>query len=186
MFGILGLDPFGLVHALLGVAALILGLALLLRRKGTRVHRRIGQGYVLSMLLLNITALMIYDLYAGFGPFHVAAVISLATVGAGFIPVYLRRPRASWLQLHAIFMCWSYVGLLAAFVSEVAVRVPGVGLGFAVVAATMVVVAGGAVLIHTQVPRILMAFGAGGLTGAAPVGSAGNEGLIRRDVVRRG
>ena len=40
--------------------------------------------YVLSMLLLNITALMIYDLYGRFGPFHVASVISLATIGAGF------------------------------------------------------------------------------------------------------
>lgn len=144
------------------------------RRKGTRVHRRIGRGYVLSMLLLNITAMMIYDLYGRFGPFHVASVISLATVGAGYVPVYLRRPRAAWIQLHATFMCWSYVGLLAAFVSEVAVRVPGVGFGYAVVAATVVIVVGGAVLIHTRVPRILVAFTTGGLTGAAPVGTAGN------------
>src|SRR5919108_5806657 len=135
MFGIRGLDAFGLVHALFGVAALTLGLTLLLRRKGTRAHRRIGQGYVLSMVLLNTTALMIYDLYGRFGPFHVAALVSLATIGAGFIPVYLRRPPAAWMQLHATFMCWSYVGLLAAFVSEVAVRVPGIGFGTAVVAA---------------------------------------------------
>jgi uncharacterized membrane protein len=175
MFGIRGLDPFGLVHAAFGVGALILGLSLLLRRKGTRVHRRIGQAYVLSMVLLNATALMIYDLYGRFGPFHVASVISLATLGAGFVPVYLRRPRAGWLQQHAIFMCWSYVGLMAAFVSEVAVRVPGVGFGFAVVAATVIVVAGGALFIHTRVPRILAAFTVGGLTGAAPVGAAGNE-----------
>ena len=157
MFGIRGLDPFGLVHALLGVAALILGLAVLLRRKGTRVHRQIGQGYVLSMLLLNATALMIYDIHGRFGPFHVASALSLATVGAGFVPVYLRRPRRAWMLRHATFMCWSYVGLLAAFVSEVAVRVPGVGFGSAVIAATRVVVAGGAVLIHTRVPRILAA-----------------------------
>ena len=91
MFGIRGLDPFGLVHALLGVAALILGLAVLLRRKGTRGHRRLGQAYVLTMALLNVTALMIYDLYGRFGPFHVASLISLATVGGGFVPVYLRR-----------------------------------------------------------------------------------------------
>jgi uncharacterized membrane protein len=159
MFGIRGLDPFGLVHTLLGVGALILGLAVLLRRKGTHVHRRIGQGYVVSMLLLNVTALMIYDLYGRFGPFHVASVISLATVSAGFVPVYLRRPRAAWMQLHATFMCWSYVGLLAAFVSEVAVRVPGIGFGSAVIVTTVLVVAGGAILIHTRVPRILVAFG---------------------------
>jgi hypothetical protein len=109
------------------------------------------------MVLLNATALMIYDLYGRFGPFHVASVISLATVGAGFVPVYLRRPQAGWMQLHATFMCWSYVGLLAAFVSEVAVRVPGVGFGPAVIAATVLVGVGGAILIHTRVPRILMA-----------------------------
>jgi uncharacterized membrane protein len=158
MFGVRGLDPFGLVHALLGVAALLLGLALLLRRKGTRAHRRIGRAYVLSMLSLNITAFMIYDLYGRFGPFHVASVISLATVAGGFVPVHLRRPPAAWLQLHAHFMCWSYVGLLAAFVSEVAVRTPGVGFGSAVIAATMVVIAGGAILVRTRVPRILAAF----------------------------
>ena len=157
MFGIRGLDSFGLVHALWGIAALILGLAVLLRRKGTQAHRRIGQAYVLSMLLLNATALMIYDLQGRFGPFHVASVISLATVGAGFVPVYLRRPRAAWMQLHATFMCWSYVGLLAAFISEVAVRVPGIGFGAAVIASTVVVVVGGAILIHTRVPRIVMA-----------------------------
>jgi uncharacterized membrane protein len=158
MFGIRGLDPLGLIHTLLGIAALLLGLAVLLRRKGTRVHRRTGQAYVLSMILLNATALMIYDLYGRFGPFHVASAISLATVGAGFVPVYLRRPPSSWMQLHATFMCWSYVGLLAAFVSEVAVRVPGVGFGSAVIVATVLVVAGGTVLIHTQVPRIVAAF----------------------------
>jgi len=109
------------------------------------------------MLLLNATALMIYDLQGRFGPFHVASVISLATVGAGFVPVYLRRPRAAWMQLHATFMCWSYVGLLAAFISEVAVRVPGIGFGAAVIASTVVVVIAGAILIHTRVPRIVMA-----------------------------
>ena len=83
MFGIRGLDAFGLVHSLLGVAALLLGLAVLLRRKGTPVHRRIGQAYVVSMLFLNVTALMIYDLSGRFGPFHIASLISLITVGAG-------------------------------------------------------------------------------------------------------
>jgi uncharacterized membrane protein len=163
MFGIRGLDAFGLVHALLGVAGLLLGLLVLLRRKGTGVHRRIGQGYVVSMLLLNATALMIYDLYGRLGPFHVASVISVATLGAGFVPVYFRRPQATWMQLHATFMCWSYVGLVAAFVSEIATRVPGVGFGVAVIAATVVIVAGGAFLIHTRVPRILVAFATGRL-----------------------
>jgi hypothetical protein len=127
------------------------------------------------MVLLNATALMIYDLYGGFGPFHVASTISLATVGGGFVPVYLRRPRGAWIHLHAWFMCWSYVGLLAAFVSEVAVRVPGLGFGYAVIVATAVVVAGGAVLTYRRVPRMVVTIVTGGLAGTAPVGAAGKE-----------
>jgi hypothetical protein len=71
-------------------------------------------------------------------------------------------------------MCWSYVGLVAAFVSEVAVRVPGVGFGYPVIVATAVVVAGGGVLIYWRVPRILVTVVTGGLTDE-PVGAAGKE-----------
>ena len=156
MFGIPGLDTFGLVHALIGVAALLLGLVVVLQRKGTRAHRRIGQAYVVSMVLLNATALMIYDLYGRFGPFHVAAAISLATVGAGFVPVYRRRPQTTWMSLHAMFMGWSYVGLVAAFISEIATHMPGVRFGTGVAVATFLAVAGGAIVIHTRVPKIVL------------------------------
>jgi hypothetical protein len=92
MFGIPGLDAFGLVHALIGVAALLLGLAVVLRRKGTRAHRRIGRAYVVSLVLLNATALM-----------------------------------------------------------------PGVRFGTGVTVATALAVAGGAIVIHTRVPKIVSA-----------------------------
>ena len=82
-------------------------------------------------------------------------------------------------------MCWSYVGLVAAFVSEVAVRVPGVGFGYVVVVATAVVVAGGAVLIYRRVPRLVVTVVTGGLTGTTPVGAAGKEKLIRHSIVWR-
>jgi len=157
VFGIQGLGAFGFVHSILGVAALLFGLVVVLRRKGTPAHRRIGQAYLSSMLLLNVTALMIYDLYGRFGPFHIAAAISLATIGAGFVPVYLRRPRVAWMPVHGTFMGWSYVGLLAAFISEIATRVPGVRFGTGVTVTTVLVVAGGAILIHTRVPKIVSA-----------------------------
>ena len=107
------------------------------------------------MLLLNATSFLIYDLYGRFGPFHVAAVISMATTAAGFAPAHFRRPRASWMSLHAIFMGWSYVGLLAAFIAEIATRVPGVSFGPGVIGATALAMAGGAILIHTRVPKIV-------------------------------
>lgn len=155
MFGIRGLDALGLVHTLLGVLALLFGLAVVVRRKGTRPHRRLGRAYFASMLLLTATAFMIYDLYGRFGPFHIAAVVSMATTIAGFLPVYLRRPPKTWMALHAIFMGWSYVGLLAAFIAEIATRVPGVSFGPGVIGATALAMAGGAILIHTRVPKIV-------------------------------
>jgi uncharacterized membrane protein len=156
MFGIRGLDSFGFVHALIGIAALLFGLAVLLAAKGTRQHRKLGYAYVASMLALNVTALMIYDLYGRFGPFHVLALISLATLIAGFVPAYRRRPLHDWVEIHAITLSWSYVGLVAAFFSEIIVRIPRAPFWPAIGVATALTMIGGAVLIHTRVPRIVL------------------------------
>jgi uncharacterized membrane protein len=154
MFGIRGLDAFGLVHAVLGLGAVLLGLLVLAMPKGTRLHRSIGRAYAAAMLLLNGTGLMIYDLSGVFGPFHIAALISLATIAGGLVPAFLQRPREHWVAMHGTFMAWSFVGLLAALISEIATRVPGVRFGLGATVATVIVVAGGALLIHTRVPRI--------------------------------
>jgi len=153
MFGIHGLDGFGLVHALIGLLALLLGLAVITLAKGTQLHRKVGFAYVTAMAALNLTALWIFDLTGRFGPFHVAAVISLVTIIVGWLPVAYRRPR-EWMVLHGIVMGWAYVGLVAAFLAEIAVRVPGVGFSWGVIIATAIAIVGGALLIHTRVPAI--------------------------------
>ncbi len=158
MLGVPGLNPFGLFHALCGVAALLLGLAVVIGAKGTARHRTFGYGYVLAMFLLNATALMIYDLFDGFGPFHVASMVSLATLVAGFAPAFQKRPPGAWIGRHAIFMCWSYVGLVAAFLAEIAVRVPGAGVAPAAIGGTVVAVVVGGLIIHSRVPRIVARF----------------------------
>jgi hypothetical protein len=65
------------------------------------------------------------------------------------------------MRLHATLMCWSYVGLFAAFVSEIATRVPRAPFGWSVVAATVAVVMVGAVLINGRVPTIVRALQTG-------------------------
>ena len=154
MLGIRGLDAFGALHAFLGLLALVCGAGVLLQAKGTGTHRRVGSVYVAAMTLLNLTGLFIYDLYGHFGPFHVAAIVSLATVAAGYLALYLRRPRATWMEVHAIFFCWSYVGLWGAFMSEVVVRVPGVPFNRGALGGTVAAVVIGAILIHTRVPML--------------------------------
>lgn len=165
MLGIAGLDALGLIHGILGLVSVALGTAMILRRKGGRAHRRIGVAYVACMVALNVTALLIYDLFGRFGPFHWLALLSLGTTMAGFVPAWLRRPLrraacaqgkpAGWLEMHARFMSWSYAGLMAAFASEIGARVPGVPFVHGVVWPTVFVIGIAAVMIHRRVPELI-------------------------------
>src|SRR6476661_2846417 len=81
----------GWTHTFAAITALVSGAGVLLTRKGTRRHRQLGWIYVVSMLLLNATALMIYRLFGRFGPFHVGAVFSLVTVIMGTLAALRAR-----------------------------------------------------------------------------------------------
>lgn len=151
---------FGIVHLVLAIAALVLGAAMFAREKGGSRHRSLGYLYSLALLLVNLSALSVYADSSGFGPFHVLALISLATLAGGFVPALLRRPGGAWLDLHAYFMCWSYVGLVAAGVAQMSTMLAGPGR-LMVVAPAAIVVLAGALLIHGRVPRILSRFRGG-------------------------
>jgi uncharacterized membrane protein len=161
------MNPLGWAHTVAALVALGSGAAVLLAAKGTMRHRRLGWTYAASMLALNVSALFVYRLFGGVGPFHVAAVASLVTVVFGTLAAVRGRrhrlardaeARARAIEQHYAWMTWSYVGLLAAAVSEVATRVPafrprpgqGVAFGITVAVATVVVVAVGARLIRSQ------------------------------------
>jgi uncharacterized membrane protein len=144
------MDTLGSTHMVFGVVALLAGTLVVLTRKGSRYHRTAGHVYFTSMLALNLTGLLIYRLTGGFNFFHATALFSLACLVTGLLPVVLRRPKKSWLRLHGSFMSGSYVGLVAAAVSEVVTRVPGWDFTSAVGAATVLIVAVGIYLIHTR------------------------------------
>jgi uncharacterized membrane protein len=162
----------GWTHSVAAVAALVAGAAVLLTRKGTRRHRQLGWAYVVSMLLLNVTALLIYRLFGRFGPFHVGAVFSFVTVVAGTAAALGARrararhdtvARARALERHYQLMTWSYVGLAAAAVSEIATRMPTLrprpdqvlAFGVTVAVATILVVGIGAQLIRRRRSALL-------------------------------
>lgn len=115
--------PTGLLHVLLSLLALITGTAVLIMRKGTQAHKRWGYVYFIAMFGLNFTALMIYNLFGGWGIFHYAAVISLTSIALGMVPV-LRRKSKGWYYRHFSFMYWSVMGLYAALASELLTRIP--------------------------------------------------------------
>lgn len=116
----------GQLHLATALLALAAGGWVVLRPKGTTAHRRVGWVYAVSMLIMNGTALLIYRLTGRFGPFHVAALASLATLIAGIIPAWRRRPVGNWIEHHYYWMAYSYLGLVAAAVAETATRVPAV------------------------------------------------------------
>ena len=149
-------DPLGWLHLLSAYAALILGGTVAAMPKGTARHRGLGRGFALSMVVLNVTALGIYDLTGRPNLFHVFAVISLLSLTAGWFAARRRGPVAR--EVHMRSMLWAYVGLLAAAASEFIVRVPGVftswlSFGVAVGLATTLVCTIGAVLIERTVAR---------------------------------
>ncbi len=139
----------GTFHLIASVSALIFGAWVLFIRKGTYQHKWLGYAYFFNMLGLNISAFFIYRLTGYIGPFHGAAIASLITLMAGFLPAYLRYPRKGWLELHYELMNWSYVGLAAAAVSEMLTRLPSSPFWGAVLAGSFIVYfVGGALIIR--------------------------------------
>ena len=161
------MSPLGQLHLSASIVALVAGAIVLIRRKGNASHRRIGWLYVASMVLMNGTALMIYRLTRTFGPFHIAALVSLGSLTAGIIPAWRRLPKGQWLDRHYSFMAYSYLGLTAAAVAETATRVPAIkafgggptpAFWIAVAVASFVVFAFGILLIQTRAVRVTRPF----------------------------
>lgn len=152
--------PLGLTHFASALVAMVCAALILLRTKGTRWHVATGYTYVVAMIVLNLTALMIYRLLGTFGPFHIAALISFASVVGGLVPAILRKPRGGWLEMHYEFMCWSAVGLFAAFWSETMSRFfRFAGFWVIVATATLMTVAIGAWLLKSRKRSTLARYG---------------------------
>ena len=119
-------NEIGLIHLIASVLALVFGSAVLMMTKGSKIHIRTGYLYVVSMVVLLVTAFMLYNLFGKWGIFHYFAVISSFTLLLGMVPVFLRNQIKNWAYLHFSFMYWSVIGLYGAFVSEMLTRIPQV------------------------------------------------------------
>lgn len=112
----------GILHFVFSLVAIAAGAVVLLLPKGTRWHRTWGHAYVWSMAGLVVTSFFLFNLTGRITPFHVAALVAGVTVGGGLFSVLLRQPRKQWMEAHATWMAWSYVGLMAAFTAETLTR----------------------------------------------------------------
>ncbi len=116
------ISSLGAAHLAAALAALAFGLLVVMMPKGTQLHRAVGISYAAAMVALNVASLGIYRLNGHFGPFHLMALLSLASVGIG-VGAAVLRPRR-WLAVHSRAMSTSYLGLLSATAAEIATRVP--------------------------------------------------------------
>ncbi len=146
----------GLVHVVAAVVAVAAGAMALAAPKGLRRHVLAGRTYTGSMLVLNIAALVTYEETGGPGIFHALAIVSLATLVAGLAQFRPGRTRdTAATARHAIFMAWSYVGLISAGASQLAAGITPGDTRFPVLLTTLATLAVGGFIVHTQVPKRL-------------------------------
>lgn len=152
-------DTIGGVHLITALLSFVLGTMVLVTKKGTGFHKKTGYAYVIAMLLVNITAFMIYRLFGGFGLFHIAAIVSLASIILGMIPILRKKKKKDWRVHHFSWMYWSVIGLYAAFASEVLTRVPETPFFAMVGVATGVIMLGGSIIFRKNKDKWAKAFG---------------------------
>jgi uncharacterized membrane protein len=112
------MTPNGAAHFTLSLLAIGLGAVVLRLPKGPRGHRTVGHGYAWCMIGVIATSFAMFNLTGRLIPFHLAALAAAVGIGGGMWTVLRRRPKRHWIQAHATWMAWSYVGLMAAFVAE--------------------------------------------------------------------
>jgi uncharacterized membrane protein len=118
----LDLSLLGWAHTLACLVALVLGTTNLVKRKGTRLHRRIGQWYLGTILLVCVSSLGIYRLHRFFFPHWLAiATIILAALAYGF--AHFQMPRRFWLRGHIISTVLTFYMLIGGGVNEIFLRV---------------------------------------------------------------
>lgn len=143
------------IHVDAAVAGLVLGALVIAMRKGTTRHRVAGGCYAVLLLVVNVAALAIPRSASGVGAFHVLAVFSLATLVAGFVPMWVRPRSEGIVAVHGITMCFSYAGLVAAGLSQAAAERFPEQAAAAVMITSAVTFAVASVAIFTRVPKAM-------------------------------
>jgi len=118
----LDLFPLGWVHLVASLIALAAGFLVLLRPKGTPVHRRRGRVYALALLVTSITALGIYRRGIFFFP-HWLAITALIVTAVGVLAAHFKVPRRAWLHVHLTCLLTSLYLLVGGGVNEAFLRV---------------------------------------------------------------
>lgn len=114
-----------MLHFCTALLALLLAAVVLMAPKGTRFHKRLGYVFAITLLIVNISAGFMYNLTGGFNVLHVFVMISMGSLLYGMIPAIRRKPE-NWLRRHISGMTGAALGVWAAGLAELTIRVlPG-------------------------------------------------------------
>ena len=113
----------GGVHFSTAAIGLITGAYILVTQKGTRIHKFIGYVFAVSLVIVNVSALFIYDFNSGKpSVFHFLVPVSLFFLCYGIIPALRRKRNPNWKKRHIVGMNGAALGLWAAGTTEYFVR----------------------------------------------------------------
>jgi uncharacterized membrane protein len=116
------LTSAGMLHSVLATFCIVVGLLQLLRPKRGASHRARGYAFVYAMLVADGAAMLIYRFTGEFNFFHAAAIVNFVSIVLAIVPL-LQSPRpANWRLRHYYFISWSYVALISAGVTELAIH----------------------------------------------------------------
>lgn len=167
------LTSAGTLHSVLAMFCILIGLIQLLRPKRGPAHRARGYAFVYAMLVVDGAALSLYLSTGKFNVLHVGAIANLICIVMAVVPM-LRNPRPkNWKYHHYYWIAWSYVGLMSAAATQLALRLnppatPGRAWALTFVA-TVAVSAIGYILIARNRPNPEQ--------GSAPAGAIQHNGV---------
>jgi uncharacterized membrane protein len=105
------------LHLMTVLPAMILGLAILLKKKGTPTHKLLGRGWVVLMLVTSTTSFFIKS-DGAFSFIHLLSILSIASIAIAIWAI-----RSCKIKIHRGFMTGTYIG--AIFTGIVAILTPG-------------------------------------------------------------
>jgi uncharacterized membrane protein len=119
----------GAFHVVMAIVGLLSGAYLLLTVKGTRLHKGIGYAFTGALIIVNVSALFIYDFNSGKpSVFHYLIIISLSCLFYGLYPMFVIPTRSGRIKQHLKGMIGAALGLWAAGATEYFVRELAKGL----------------------------------------------------------
>lgn len=103
------------LHLSAALGALALGIAMLLRSKGTASHRALGRAWVFLMSVAALSSFWLTGLADGFSPIHLLSLWTLVAMAAAV--AYVRRGN---VKQHRRFMIGTFIGLAGAALGALA------------------------------------------------------------------